>query len=156
MKLFRLIVGLHFALPFFLMFRILSVFIGPQRTVERLGPLVTRASKILGKIFMVPKIGSHAEFEAFTKRMERVIRFIKPLYDISIVHQDRDRIVLNYANCPLCEGFFLLGLRELAPYACQADWEIAKENADKWDFERKHQIGTGDEYCDHTYERKRL
>ena len=37
---------------------------------------------------------------------------------------------------------------------CQADWEIAKDNRDKWTFERSYQIGTGDSFCDHTYKRK--
>jgi len=138
------------------MFKILSLFVGKQRAIERVGPVVSSASKVLGKIFMVPRIGSHREFETFTRRMSRAIRLMKPLYDISIVHQDRDKIVLNYANCPLWEGFSLLGLEKLAPYACQADWEIAHDNADKWSFERRHQIGTGDEYCDHTYMSKRL
>ncbi len=63
-------------------------------------------------------------------------------------------IVLNYSNCLLCEGFFTLRMSEIGPYLCQSDWEIAKENVDKWDFERNHQIGTGDKYCDHTYKRK--
>ena len=33
------------------------------------------------------------------------------------------------------------------------DWAIARDNADKWKFERNYQIGTGDSYCDHTYKR---
>ncbi len=156
MKIFRKLVGLHFALPFFIMVKIASLFIGKEKAIELLGPVVTSASKILGSIFMVPRIGSYADFDIFVSRMRRKIWFMKPLYDIAVFHLDRDKIVLNYANCPLCEGFSSLGLTELSPYLCQGDWEIAKDNADKWDFERTHQIVTGDGYCDHTYKRKHL
>jgi hypothetical protein len=31
---------------------------------------------------------------------------------------------------------------------------MAEANQDKWLFERNHQIGTGDAFCDHTYKRK--
>jgi predicted ArsR family transcriptional regulator len=73
---------------------------------------------------------------------------------IQVPHEDDDTLALKYANCPFCETFNLLGLPEMGAHVCQSDWEIAKDNADLWDFERSHQIGTGDEYCDHTYLRK--
>ena len=44
-----------------------------------------------------------------------------------------------------------LGFSELTHFVCDADWEIANENEDKWLFKREHQLATGDLYCDHTY-----
>ncbi|MDY6906077.1 MAG: hypothetical protein SWH61_15500 [Thermodesulfobacteriota bacterium] len=34
-------------------------------------------------------------------------------------------------------------------------WQAKHKNAEHWDFERNHQIGGGDAFCDHTYIRKR-
>jgi hypothetical protein len=47
----------------------------------------------------------------------------------------------------------MAGVPELNSYVCQGDWEIAKEHKGKWEFEREHEIGKGDSYCDHTYKR---
>ena len=46
-----------------------------------------------------------------------------------------------------------MGLLEMKPFVCQGDWDAARVHADKWVFERAHQIGTGDAFCDHTYKR---
>ncbi len=140
--------------PIASMVHICSVFMGKQKAIEFWGPSATLTAKVLGSIFMVPRINSPLKFDTFTSRMKTRIWLMKPLYDISIAYEDKDKIVLNYVNCPLCETFSALGVKEIGPHVCQSDWEIAKENADNWDFERNHQIGTGDEYCDHTYKRK--
>ncbi len=80
--------------------------------------------------------------------------FLRFLYDISIEYEDSKSIVFQYKNCPHCEAFFSLGMPELAEYACESDWVIARKNALMWDFERSQQIGTGDDYCNHTYRKK--
>ena len=77
------------------------------------------------------------------------------LYDIHVAYQDDDKIVLKYNNCPHCEAFCSFGLPEFGSYACDSDWVIADRNKNNWQFERNHQIGTGDSYCDHTYIRIR-
>jgi hypothetical protein len=56
-------------------------------------------------------------------------------------------------NCPFCEVLAALGLSRLSPYVCQGDWAFAEENKNCWGFERDHQIGTGNRFCDHTYRR---
>jgi hypothetical protein len=56
-------------------------------------------------------------------------------------------------NCPFCEVLNRTGLSDLSGYICEGDWAYARENKDKWLFERKFQIGTGDTICDHTYKR---
>jgi hypothetical protein len=54
-------------------------------------------------------------------------------------------------------GFRLntVGLSYLNPHICEGDWAKANENRKKWLFERTHQIGTGDSFCDPTYLRKK-
>jgi len=56
-------------------------------------------------------------------------------------------LLIRYLSC------FTLGMPELAPYICEGDWAKARSNSHKWGFERMHQIGTGDAFCDHTYKR---
>ena len=77
----------------------------------------------------------------------------KLFYDIEILKEDPNTFKLQVTNCPFCEALAMLGLKELGPYLCQADWEVAKDNFDKWGFHRENQIGTGDPFCDHTYHR---
>ena len=74
-------------------------------------------------------------------------------YDIEILKEDPNVFKLKVTNCPFYEALAMLGLKELGPYLCQADWEVAKDNFDKWGFHRENQIGTGDPFCDHTYHR---
>jgi len=81
--------------------------------------------------------------------------FWKPLYDIAVMEETRDVIRTRISNCPFCEVFNSVGPTELSPYVCESDWVVARDNADKWDFERAHQIGTGDDFCDDAYLRKR-
>ncbi len=154
LTLFRKIIGLSLAIPFFILIKLFSLFIGRQKAIEFWGPAFTFYVKVIANIFIIPKINSPLEFASFVSRMKRNIWLMKPLLSTSVAYEDKDKIVFNYINCPFCEPFFTLGLPEMGPYACQSDWEIAKDNADKWDFERSHQIGTGDKFCDHTYKRK--
>lgn len=81
-------------------------------------------------------------------------RLWKPLYDIAVTEETRDVFRIRVSNCPFCEVLNSAGLREFSPSLCEGDWTVARENAGKWDFERTHQIGTGDDFCDHTYLRK--
>jgi predicted ArsR family transcriptional regulator len=78
----------------------------------------------------------------------------KPFYDFDIAEENKNIFKLHVWNCPFCECLNGFGLTGLSPYVCEGDWAIARDNIDKWDFERSHQIGTGDSFCDHTYKRK--
>ena len=85
--------------------------------------------------------------------MKKNFRLWKPLYEIEISEESNEVFKLHVSNCPFCEAFDRLGMSKLSPYVCEGDWAIARDNADKWQFKRKYQIGTGDSYCDHTYKR---
>jgi len=152
-QLFRKIVGLTVAVPFFVQVKLLSLFFGREKAIKLSGPAATLEGKFLGKLFIVPKIKSPEDFGVFVTRIKTRMKLMKSLYDVSVEEQNNDMIALRYGNCPICEAITSLGLPELAPYFCQSDWEIAKENDGVWEFEREHQIGTGDAFCDHTYRR---
>ncbi len=103
----------------------------------------------------LPNIRDASEFDRFASRLKANFRHRwRFIYDYAIAHEDRDRLALRFSNCPFCDVLNQVGLAELRPYVCQGDWAAAKDNADKWTFERRHQIGTGDDFCDHTYLRK--
>ncbi len=68
-------------------------------------------------------------------------------YDITIAEKNDNLLKLHVANCPVAEMAVRLGYSDIVgPYICQGDYEVAKDNIDKWDFKRKHQIGTGDTF----------
>ena len=154
MKLFRGILSLIIIIPVVLMVYIFSLIIGKQRAIEFWGPMMTFTGKIL-LLSLIPKINSPSEFDLFSERLEANLWRWKLMYDISVAYKDDDIIKLNYANCPFCAAYKQVGLPEIIPYLCQGDWDFAKENVELWEFERNHQIATGDGYCDHTYKRKK-
>ncbi len=140
--------------PLIVFVHLASVFIGKPRAVKLAGPLLTRIAKRSLRDW-VPKISRPEEFDAFGSRMRSRFWLWKPLYDITVTEDTKDVFRIRVANCPFCEVLNNAGLKELSPCLCEADWAVARENAGKWDFERAHQIGTGDGFCDHTYLRKR-
>ena len=153
-KIIRNISGYTIALPFYILFLILRLFLKRETATDLLRPAVKRYVALLAEITIIPQINTSADFDKFMKKLKRNINFFKPLYDIGIQHEDGDKIILCYSNCPHCEAFLSLGLPELSKAACDSDWVIADKNRDFWLFERNHQIGSGDMYCDHTYIRK--
>jgi len=155
-KQFRIMIGFIITIPFYILINVFSLFIGRKEAIKFWGPVVTFIVKIMAEISLIPKVKSYKEFDVFVAKMKRNISFLGILYDVSVTYEDNDTIILNYKNCPHCEAFFTLGLSELGQYACDSDWEIARDNSDLWDFERNNQIGTGDNYCNHTYKRKEL
>jgi hypothetical protein len=146
--------GFCIAFPFFAIFNILRLFIVKESSLKCTGFLVKHYVAVLAELTLIPKINDSAKFDVFINKMKRNTKLLKPLYDITVFYEDNNKIVLNYTNCPHCEAFISLGLRDLCIYACDSDWIIANRNSEKWDFSRNHQIGTGDNYCDHTYIRK--
>ena len=126
-----------------------------EKAVATISPLLIKSAKMFVRI-LVPTVKNAAEFDklkdTITKRARRGWLF----YDISIAETNDNLLKLHVANCPFAEMAVRLGYADIGPVMCQCDWEVAKDNIDKWDFDRKHQIGTGDSFCDHTYKRKEI
>lgn len=140
--------------PFVIGIYVTSIFIGRRRAVRYWGPLVTLATRLSLYLF-VPRINEASEFDSlFRKFQSRLSWAWRPFFDVTIQREGEDAFRLHVKNCPFCEVFTRFGLGEMGAYVCQADWDLARANNDKFVFEREHQIGTGDSYCDHTYRRK--
>jgi hypothetical protein len=146
-------IGLITVLPVALKVWLTTPFLGKEKAVARWGPGITAMAKWSLR-FWVPRIASAADFDVFRRKMKANFRRWKPLFDIDIEQEDRNTLKLRVKNCPFCQALFRLRLPEMAPYVCEGDWEMARDNTDKWNFQRCQQIGTGDRYCDHTYLRK--
>lgn len=151
-KLIRKIEGVFVVLPFIIATKSLSIFWGQQKAIEIVGPFATKFAKNTLKLW-IPKINGPEDFDSFPINMKKNFWIWRQFYDIQIIEENNDVFKLHIYNCPFCEAFNNLGLSKLSPYICEGDWEIAKENSDKWLFERNYQIGTGDSFCDHTYKR---
>lgn len=151
--LFRQVIGVIVAGPFIIMTSLSSLFIGKEKAVKLWGPLLTSYAKWFVKL-TVPTIQKASEFDRFASRLKARFRLWRSLYDYSVAYEDRNTLKMHFSNCPFCEVLKNIGLSELRPYVCQGDWAAAKDNAEKWTFERQHQIGTDDSFCDHTYKRK--
>lgn len=153
-RLLRTTAGLLIALPFYALIHLCALFTGKNRAVEIFGPVVSALVTRTAEFILIPRINDPGRFDEFRRRITRNAALLRPLYDVSIVHQDAERIVFDYRNCPHCEAFRRLGLAQVNPYICDGDWQIAERHASAWDFQRSRQIGTGDDHCDHTYLRK--
>lgn len=129
-----------------------SFFLGKERSFRFWGPRITNVAKLVVKLF-VPDIPTARHFDQLSVKMRSRLWFWRLLWDIEIAEDTKDLVQLRIDNCPFCEIFASTGLAGLNPAACEGDWVHARENRDKWSFDRKHQIGTGDSYCDHTYKR---
>ena len=140
--------------PFLVTVYLTSIFAGKEKAIAFFGPFVTSLAKQSLR-FWVPKIETANDFDRFPSRMKANFYLWRPFYDIELAEETDDTFKLNVRNCPFCEVLNNSGLSGLSPYVCKGDWQIADENKDKWIFERKHQIGTGDSFCDHTYKRKK-
>ncbi len=138
--------------PLILMIHLTTLFFGRQKSFAFWRPRITQTAKLFVKLF-VPDIQSADQFDQMTARMKSRMWFWGLLWDTEIKEDTRDMLKLNLLNCPFCEVFSLVGLAALNPAACEGDWAYARECKDKWRFERTHQIGTGDRFCDHTYKR---
>jgi hypothetical protein len=143
-----------FFMPVILYTYLSSIFIGRQKTMEIVGPKLTRAAKRSLR-YWVPRLDVPGDFSKFAPTMKSRMRYWKIIYDVEVTEETDDLFKIKVTNCPFCEVLAASGLRELRTYMCEGDWAMARANSDKWSFERKHQIGTGDAFCDHTYMRKK-
>jgi hypothetical protein len=153
-KILRQIIGFIVVSPFILLVYITAIFVGKEKAIKTWGSSATFVSKLAIKSF-VPNIKNADEFDSFASGMKANFWFVKAVYDFDIAEDNKNIFKLHIWNCPFCECLNVFGLSGLEPYVCEGDWVVAKDNIDKWDFERKHQIGTGDSFCDHTYKRKK-
>jgi hypothetical protein len=133
--------------------RFLSIFIGKERAINLCGPFFTKATMPFSRNW-VPKLQCASDFDSFSSKMQKNFWLWKPFFDFTIAQNDSDVFKLEITYCPICDVIQMLGLPDLAPYVCEADWQVAKENEEKWIFQRKYQLSTGDSHCDHTYLRK--
>lgn len=151
---FRQIIGFVIGAPFIVLTYGSAGVVGKRRAIRFWGPAMTAYAKLFVKLTL-PRIRDASEFDRFASRLKANFhQWWRFLYDYGVTYEDRDTLALRFANCPFCEVLKGVGLSELRPYVCQSDWAAASDNAKKWTFERQHQIGTDDAYCDHTYKRK--
>ncbi len=153
-KSLRIFTGLLIAIPFVLSTLFLSMFIGRKRSIEYLGPFLSKFAKFLVAL-TIPHIEKPEDFELFKTRLKQRFAFWKPLYDISYIQDDKDTLKLNILNCPFCEVFQKCGFMEFGKYVCEGDLAVARDNSEKWDFTRTTEIGTGGKCCNNTYKRKK-
>jgi hypothetical protein len=149
---FRHAIGFLTVAPFIVATRLLALVVGEDKAIAAIGPLAAALAKLSLKLSM-PKIHPYEDFDLFAVKMRRTLTLWKPFFDVAITEDTGDLLKLKVQNCPFCEVLGALGLSRLSPYVCQGDWAFAEENKSRWSFERDHQIGTGDRYCDHTYQR---
>lgn len=152
-KLFRTVVGHVAVFPFVSAYKLLSLFLGEEKAVNIVGPKLTR-SAVRALRFWIPTINDADDFDRFPAKMKKKFPLWEPLYDIEIIQEDSNVFQLHVNNCPFCEALSHWGMSKVSPYICEGDWAVAREQAAKWTFERSHQVGTGDSFCDHTYKRK--
>lgn len=138
--------------PRILLIYLTALFIGKDRAIQASSAAVTHVAKKVVKLF-IPEIASARDFDQLPTKMKSKMWIWRLLYDVKITEDTNDAFQIRLDNCPVCEVFSFAGLSKLNPFVCQGDWAFAAENRDKWTFDRKHQIGTGDSYCDHTYRR---
>ena len=130
------------------------ILFGKKKAISFWGPFMTSHAKQSLK-FWVPKLENAKDFDNFRAKMKANLWLWSPFFDIQITEETNDTFKLHLGNCPFCEVLNNAGLSDLNPYVCEGDWVLARENKDKWIFDREHQIGTGDSFCDHTYKRKK-
>jgi hypothetical protein len=152
-KIFRRIATFVILAPGIIWTYFLSIFIGKEKAIKLCGPFFTLVSKPFARNW-VPKVDSASDFDNFSIKMQRGFWLWKPFFDFSIAQDNSDVFQLKITYCPICDVIQTFGLSDLAPFVCDADWQVAKENEEKWIFTRTYQLSTGDSYCDHTYLRK--
>jgi len=150
--LIRYAMALPIVLPFIAFVQVMRLLVGKDKAVQLCGPYVTSVAKIFLKIIL-PQIERPEDFDLFRAKTKANFWMWKPLYDFDVEQDSADILQLKIRNCPFCELAALAGVPELNYHVCRGDWEFAKENEGKWKFEREHEIGKGDRFCDHTYKR---
>lgn len=151
-KYFRLFIGFIVATPIALVTYFVSFFIGKQKAVEVLGPKVTMVAKFMQQFFP-PKIRNASDFSLFKSKVKDRQKVWSMIYDYPIEYPDDNTVKLVIQNCPFAEAIVKLNISEFGYYMCQGDCEVAKDNSDKWMFERNSTIGTGGIVCDFIYKR---
>ncbi len=129
-----------------------SLFKKREGTVKIFGQIITTLAEFTLH-FWSPAIDKPEDFHLFKEKMKKNLRLWKPIADFNITEETDDIFKMHVSSCTFCEVLMKSGLSDISPYVCAADWKRAEVFKDKWLFDRKHQIGTGDSFCDHTYKR---
>jgi hypothetical protein len=140
--------------PLIVLIYLTAIFIGKSKAITYWGRVGTFLAKHLLR-FLVPEIENAGEFDKFKAKMKANFWLWRPLLGFRVAEETNDIFKFYVWNCPFCEVLNTVGLSDLSPHVCEGDWAKANENRNKWLFERTHQIGTGDSFCDHTYLRKK-
>jgi hypothetical protein len=149
----RFWIGLLVVAPIAVFTHVLALVIGKERAVGKLGGVVTMCAKSLQQFFP-PTITNASEFDRFKEQVKPQYLLYKIwsiLYDYHVEYPDDDSVLLVIKNCPFANALKIVKLPEFGVYMCQGDWEVAKDNSQKWKFERTGTIGTGCEICDFKY-----
>lgn len=151
-KIIRKLTGFVVITPFILCIKLVAIFTTREKAIVIISPILIRSAKRFVRI-LIPYVNSASEFDKFKKIITSRIPKLKIFYDIQFTESE-NLLKLHVKNCPFAEMATRLGYADLGPVMCHSDWEVAKDNHDKWDFERVHSIGDGFNFCDHTYKRK--
>ena len=149
-KVLRNLIALIIVSPILILVLISSAFLGKPRAIRIWGPVLTYITKLSLK-FLVSRVNSASEFDQFKTRLKFKLWLWRPFFTVSVAEERDDKIQLKIDNCPFCEVFQALGYQGMAPYICDADWKMARDNRDNWDFERSQEIGRGDSFCNTAY-----
>ena len=149
----RAVIGHIIMSPFMLGTMMLSAVAGRPKAVRIVGRVLTAVAKRFVSL-AIPSIPAPDQFDHFRNRVKRNYDFFGILYDITVTVDAADAVQFNIHNCPFCETLRKYGFSDLSKYACAGDWIIARENKDKWIFDRQQTIGTGGAFCNPTYRRK--
>ncbi len=153
-NLFRHTIAFIIVSPLIIFVYLAMPIIGKKKAIRLCGPLGTYIA-MQSLRFFAPTLEKNEDFDIFPSKMKNNFWLWKPFYDFEITEENKDIFKLYVSNCPFCEVLNKCHLSDLGPYICQGDWEYAKSHKDQWLFKREHQIGTGDNFCDHTYIRKK-
>ena len=151
-KIFGYLIAFPILLPFILFVHISKIFIGKDKAIQLSGPYATSIAKSFLSV-MLPRIDSPEDFDIFRAKAKGKFWLWKPIYNFEVTEDNNDILKLKIKNCPFCELLPVFRLTELNSHVCRGDWDFAKQNEGMWAFEREHEIGKGDPFCDHTYKR---
>jgi hypothetical protein len=146
----RTIIGHAVMLPFFLCYRIFSIFMGKRKSAAKIGKILTKSAELFVGLG-IPSIADKGQFMVFKNKVIRNFKMFKPLYDVEVISETDDSVEFQIQNCPFTSALKNFGAKELCKYACAGDFMIANRNRSKWKFSRTHSHGTDGICCNHTY-----
>jgi hypothetical protein len=142
--------GSLFIFPFVLMVYSLTPLIGRMKAIQIVGKLLSNYAAFGLNLFL-PKIKSSEEYFIFQRKIKENYLYLGKLYDLQVRSETLDTIEFRVNYCPIAILLKRFGMPELRKYSCAGDWILAQKNKNYWTFKRDHTIGTGGNFCNHTY-----